>query len=55
MVPFRVFDLYAAAVMPALALERLNTAQAIGMVAGEKRVAEQTWTATSREIYQVEG
>lgn len=54
-VPFRVFDLYAGALMPALALTRLNTAQAYGMVMGEKRIAEQTWQSTTREIYRVEG
>lgn len=54
-IPFRVFDLYAAALLPSLALVRLNTAQAIGMVAGDKQVAERAWSQTTREIYQVEG
>lgn len=54
-VPFRVFDLYAAALFPALALDRLNTAQAIALVAGEKRAAEVAHTATIREVYRVEG
>ena len=55
-IPFRLFDLYAASLMPGLALVRLNTAQAIGMVAsGNRQTAERAWDATTREIYRVEG
>jgi hypothetical protein len=54
-VPFRVFDLYAASLTAALALDRMNTAQAIGMVLAEKEAADRLWTASIREAYPREG
>lgn len=50
-----MFDLYVRALFPALAMDRMNTAQAIGLVIADRPVAEKNWDAATRELYRVEG
>lgn len=54
-IPSHLFDLYAAALAPAYALDRLNSAQAIGMaLATDPRVGRELWESTAREVYRLE-
>lgn len=53
-IPFPVFDRYVAALFPALALERMNLTQGIGLAFGGKD-GEERWLATVREAYPEEG
>lgn len=53
--PFPIFPLFAAAIFPALALERLNVAQSIAMTMAEKAAAQGAWDAAVREAYPAEG
>lgn len=51
-VPAQVFDLYAAALFPAAALDRLNMGQAIGLAMGADPAARESAVAAAlREVY----
>jgi hypothetical protein len=50
-IPFPVFDLYAAALWPVAAIERMNMAQAIGLVMAGKDDAKSLRDATLNEAF----
>lgn len=50
-IPFPVFDLYAAALWPVAAIERMNMAQAIGLVLAGKDAGDELRRATLREAF----
>jgi hypothetical protein len=55
-IPFRVFDLYAASLATAAALDRMNLAHAIGLaLVSDKTVSDRLWQAAIHEAYPREG
>lgn len=54
-IPFPVFPRYVDALFQAMALERLNSAQSVGMALAPQEKAKIAWDQATAEAYPMEG